>query len=383
MGMILAIIAGRLEAMNETKNLKQKMNKHFCILPWVHLDVQPNGGCRTCCLIRQDSLGNIKNQKVEDIVNSFEQKKLRANMLAGKFSEACVECHQDESSGHMSLRQRANKAFYKADDMIDNTSNDGSIDTFNLKHVTLRFSNLCNLSCVYCSSIYSTAIKDEANTGYIKSFENKMELEKFIDENCRYTEVFDLMGGEAILDPLHNEFLNLMIQKGKTNITLLYTTNLSIDLSTKTDLLEKWKQFKEVGFIVSLDAEEKLGENIRRGLKWDIALKNIAFVKANLDFRHFIIQPTVSTLNIFNLASFINYLLKNELVYPSNIIFNYLYRPLKYSLESLNKYQSVEIVRSIKELKKNLVSNYEISQVAGLIRNLNALIVRIEQGQES
>ena len=381
--MILAIIAGRLDSMDVSKNLKQETNKHFCILPWVHLDIQPNGGCRTCCLIRQDTLGNIKDQKIKDITNSSEQKKLRASMLAGKFSDACIECHQDESSGHMSLRQRANKAFYKSDRMIESTSADGAVTTFHLKHVTLRFSNLCNLSCVYCSSLYSTAIKDEASTGYIKSFENKDDLEVFIDENCQYTEVFDLMGGEAILDPLHNDFLDLMIQKGKTNITLLYTTNLSIDLSTRPNLLEKWKHFKEVGFIVSLDAEEKLGEEIRRGLKWDVALKNIAYVKANLDFRHFIIQPTVSTLNIFNLANFINYLLKNELVYPSNIIFNYLYRPMKYSLESLNKYQSAEIVRSIKDLKKNLVINYEINQVAGLIKNLNALIVRLEQGQES
>lgn len=381
--MILSTNTGRLNSMELTKNLAQETNKQFCILPWVHLDIQPNGGCRTCCLVRQDTFGNIKDQKIKYIVNSSEQKKLRANMLAGKFSDACIECHKDESSGHMSLRQRANKAFYKHDGMIENTSSDGSVGIFNLKHVTLRFSNLCNLSCVYCSSLYSTAIKDEANTGYIKSFESKADLELFIDENCEHTEVFDLMGGEAILDPLHNEFLNLMIQKGKTNITLLYTTNLSIDLSTKPHLLEKWKKFKEVGFIVSLDAEEKLGEEIRRGLKWDIALKNIAYVKANLDFRHFIIQPTISTLNIFNLVKFIQYLLKNELVYPSNVIFNYLYRPMKYSLESLNIYQCAEIVKSLKDLKKNLVLDYEINQVAGLIKNLNALIVRLEQGQES
>lgn len=380
--MILSIIVGRLEAMDLTKNLAQETNKHFCILPWVHLDIQPNGGCRTCCLVRQDTFGNIKDQKIIDIVNSHEQKKLRSSMLAGKFSDSCIECHKDESSGHVSLRQRANKAFYQNDGILEGTKEDGAVGSFSLKHVTLRFSNLCNLSCVYCSSLYSTAIKDEANTGYIKSFESKIELEQFIDENCEHTEVFDLMGGEAILDPLHSEFLNLMIQKSKTNITLLYTTNLSIDLSTKTGLLEKWKQFKEVGFIVSLDAEEKLGEEIRRGLKWDIALKNIAYVKAHLDFKHFIIQPTVSTLNIFNLANFINYLLKNELVYPSNIVFNYLYRPMRYSLESLNKYQCIEIVKSLKDLKKNLVMDYEINQVAGLIKNLNALIVRLEQGQE-
>jgi MoaA/NifB/PqqE/SkfB family radical SAM enzyme len=369
--------------MDLTKNLAQETNKHFCILPWVHLDIQPNGGCRTCCLIRQDTFGNIKDQKLKEIVNSSEQKNLRANMLAGKFSGSCIECYKDETSGHVSLRQRANKAFYKYDGLLESTSIDGIVDDFRLKHVTLRFSNLCNLSCVYCSSLYSTAIKDEGNTGYIKSFENIKDLEQFIDENCEYTEVFDLMGGEAILDPLHNEFLNLMIQKGKTNITLLYTTNLSIDLSTKPNLLEKWKQFKEVGFIVSLDAEEKLGEEIRRGLKWDIALKNIAYVKANLDFRHFIIQPTVSILNIFNLAKFINYLLKNELVYPSNVVFNYLYRPMKYSLETLNKYQTIEIVSSLKDLKKTLIMDYEINQVAGLIKNLNALVVRLEQGQES
>jgi hypothetical protein len=62
-------------------------------------------------------------------------------------------------------------------------------------------------------------------------------------------------------------FIEFLISKNKTDITLDYNTNLSILSYKKYELETLWKQFKQVNLWVSCDGYKNSGEYIRKELK--------------------------------------------------------------------------------------------------------------------
>ena len=47
-----------------------QISKSFCVLPWVHLNVQPNGDIYPCCMAPYGkSIGNTTDNTLEEIWN--------------------------------------------------------------------------------------------------------------------------------------------------------------------------------------------------------------------------------------------------------------------------------------------------------------------------
>ena len=61
-------------------------NSSFCILPWIHMYVDPLGEIFPCCVRApgMKSFGNINQAPVEIAWNSTEMKTLRLDMLGNK-----------------------------------------------------------------------------------------------------------------------------------------------------------------------------------------------------------------------------------------------------------------------------------------------------------
>ena len=209
--------------------------KYFCILPWIHLEIQQGGSCTTCCKTQlQVDLGQLNETPFLEILNHPEQVQTRKNMLEDKPTSACVDCYRDENLGHLSLRQKSNLYYQHVEDQaLANMDSDYKLIKPNLINLGLRFSNLCNLKCVYCSSHYSTSIKDNYNIGYLKTFNSKTEMEFFLEEHCKQVETYYIAGGEPFLDPLHVSFLDYLEKNNLTNTCLTYNTNLSIPLEKR------------------------------------------------------------------------------------------------------------------------------------------------------
>ena len=55
--------------MDKQKLLKE--NKAFCVLPWIHMHVWPNGNVMPCCISDSDDVyGNVKNNTIKEVWNS-------------------------------------------------------------------------------------------------------------------------------------------------------------------------------------------------------------------------------------------------------------------------------------------------------------------------
>ena len=57
------------------------MYEGFCVYPWNSLYVQPDGSVRICCISRY-TLGNIKTDNIEDILNNEQIKKTKERLAA-------------------------------------------------------------------------------------------------------------------------------------------------------------------------------------------------------------------------------------------------------------------------------------------------------------
>jgi len=105
---------------NFTTFLKKcNMNKdynNFCVAPWMHLHVINDGRAFACCqtpLKDENSFGNVKHQKLIEIVNSDQAKQMRKDMLEGKpLPSACERCTSKEAVGLNSMRTGFNDRWY-------------------------------------------------------------------------------------------------------------------------------------------------------------------------------------------------------------------------------------------------------------------------------
>jgi len=110
--------------------------------------------------------------------------------------------------------------------------------------------------------------KDEKFVGHL------VELMEHVDE-------LEFAGGEPLMDPIHYRVLESV--KHPENVTLKYSTNLSIMKLGKTNVIDLWKKFKSIKLTISIDGHRDLNHMIRRGSDWDLLKSNIELVKRELN----------------------------------------------------------------------------------------------------
>ena len=144
----------------------------LCIHPWSHLAINPNGDVVPCCHQRGANptiLGNVKEKTIDEIFNGDKMKKLRVDMLNGILPEdTCHKCVNYEKIGVKSPRQWAFTQHYSPGvmDIIPTTQEDGTLPDFKIRYWDLRFSNICNMTCVMCTPQFSSRWTIEANRLY-------------------------------------------------------------------------------------------------------------------------------------------------------------------------------------------------------------------------
>ena len=136
-----------------------KDNKHFCMMPWVHMHLWPAGFTYPCCMSDPDyPIGNTQTQSLQDIWNGEQMRKIRLNMLSGEPSKECRRCYELEDNGMQTLRNSSITNFAdKHWQKVMNTSDDGSAGDVNMAYMDIRFSNLCNLKCRSCGPQFSSS----------------------------------------------------------------------------------------------------------------------------------------------------------------------------------------------------------------------------------
>jgi sulfatase maturation enzyme AslB (radical SAM superfamily) len=336
--------------------MENKINKHFCIQPFVNTTTRVNGENFSCCNISQ-SKSNIKTESPQQFFNSDYTKEFRKKLLDGEELIECGLCQYQEKKSNNSHRIEYNK-YYKIQNNQPKEYYHKIINRLRISELKnplysdLHISNLCNLKCLSCNDKDSSKFHAE----------NKLlNNSKFPDENFSVTKskmldainsvitndllFLDIRGGETLMVPEVKNVLKKISDERASKITLKIQTNGNI--VPDDDWCNLFKKFKRTKVNVSVDAYGDDNHYIRYPSNWSKILKTIEILKKqNIKF---LINTVVSNLNILVLDELFSWIQEHNHM-------NYFYiltSPSHYGPTNLPQSLLDIAIKRLQNVKKN------------------------------
>jgi len=254
---------------------RKLLEKNFCVLPWTGFELEPDGVVKNC-IISKETIGNIHQNSIEDILQSKKNLEIKAQMLNKEFPNNCAGCYFQEKDRATSFESISSRLYYAKElgphinnNLLDNKNN------FDLSHVDLRWTNHCNQACVYCGPEYSSKWATELGETIKSSKQAKDQVKKYVFKNIKKLKNIYLAGGEPMLMNDNKEFLTLLLEHNP-DVHIRVNTNLS---STKTGVFQLLCKFKNVHWTVSVESMDKEYEYIRYHGSWKDFIKNLKHIQ--------------------------------------------------------------------------------------------------------
>lgn len=278
-------------------------NEVFCYAPWMSLQNDPRGFFNVCCVYADyEGIGSVEDGW-KAAWNSEKLKKIREGFKKGdiRFTDNCKSCVAYEKLGG-SQRQSCREYHEKAGSLSFSQSiKRGPV------FLDLRFSTLCNQSCIMCgphaSSRWSANLKLSAP---------KLSCESLVDlvrDNLKTIQVIRFAGGEPLIAQEHYDILKLLKEAGRTDVRLVYNTNLSTVTFKDYNVFDFWKEFPDKEITVSVDAVGDKNDYIRFGSKWNVFENNCKSLLEICSKNQVYFHPTIQVLNVAempHLCEFVN-----------------------------------------------------------------------------
>jgi len=244
-------------------------NPVFCPMPWSGLMYNFDGKIKNC-IRSAGPLGNIKDQPIESIL--IENNLPRQQQIVDQ--QPVTTCHTcyDLEQGKKGFDHISDRVFYIRE--LKNTPVDTyRVGNFDLQTVDVRWTNLCNFACVYCSPEFSSKWSDELKIRHQTPTEQQTtDFKNYIYDHAGQLKHVYLAGGEPLL---MKENLTLL-EKLNPNVNIRINTNLS---KVDTRVFEEICKFPNVHWTVSVETLTQEFEYIRHGGAWPDFLDNLTIIK--------------------------------------------------------------------------------------------------------
>jgi sulfatase maturation enzyme AslB (radical SAM superfamily) len=332
--------------------MDKKINKYFCVQPFVNTTTRIKGQNNVCCNITSLE-SNIDKESPNDFFNSDRVKQMRERLLRGEKLMECSLCHYQESLAKSSHRLEYNKYY--------NIKNDQAHEYYEkiipklglskLKsplYFDFHVSNLCNLKCLSCNERDSSkfhaenkilGVSEDPNKDYSKFDTSKLKaLDSVIKRGLLF---LDIRGGETLMVPEVKKILLEVDNDLAKTITLKIQTNGTI--VPDKQWIEIFKKFKRTKVNVSVDALEDDNHYVRYPADWSKIMSTIKVLESN-DIK-FIINTVVSNINILLLDKLFNWIQEKQYL-------NYFY-----ILKSPNHFRPTNLPQSLLDIAVKRLQN--------------------------
>ena len=359
----------------------------------------------SCCPIQSDRLSKFTDTIIpSEIFNSKEFKKNRLDLLNGYWPKGCDLCKEIEKSnnGH-SMRQDFpfDKNRFKNETMNPSCyeyfdKNTGNVNQKGLRHVELKFSNACNMSCLHCSHVYSSGwskrlnnyepddeviqydLKQLLKTVHIDD-EQDVKLGLSLDEtknicndlNINFPNIqrIDITGGEVLTQKQFFLALKLLSKHSNIkNLKISFYSNFNVE-TNYVELSNLLKKFGHSTITISIDAGKNIYPYFRDG-NWKTLVENIKKFKEVNNFTQLDCVVTFSAYQLLDIKNIYNSLfdldfntIKTSIVQtPSyinpSILMTDFKNDLRKDFDSVIKTIHIEHQKRVKDIKnsKNLNS---------------------------
>lgn len=288
-------------------------SKTFCLAPWLSIHTWPDGKTFPCCIWNSNEpVGNINDESLKDIWNNDTMRRTRIGMLNEEKISSCRRCYHLEETGDKSYRQRINKEHWDKIDYIDGTDSDGNLRIMNLHLWDIRISNFCNFKCRSCGlGLSSSWYSDSKALGQNpeKALININDKASFMDMLEPHYDCVDeiyFAGGEPLMMPEHYQILDKLLELGRTDVNIRYSTNFSNMSFKGKHIFEYWKKFPNLELYVSIDGVGKVGEYVRKGYDDKLFNQNVIDYKnskvKHTDYAYAITYGVLNYLHLFDMV---------------------------------------------------------------------------------
>jgi MoaA/NifB/PqqE/SkfB family radical SAM enzyme len=339
-----------------------------CYAPWHSILVRFNGDIVPDGVYNQ-RYGNLLKSDLKSILCSPVAIATKESIKNDIIPEECNQCTKKESViGH------SRRIFFRdiLNPIIENENFTYDKNFHDIRFLEFNMSNICNLKCVMCNGISSSAwVKDEIKLSNIsKKYLRPVDHPEFgyrkinsdiIDRLFEFPEYFknlsylSIKGGEPYMEDGNKEIFRKLI-----NLNL--AKNITIDVTTNGTLIDKEfhdlaKRFKHTKWTVSLEGVGKLYDYIRGGKNhpFEVLEKNLETFS---QFERVIIAVTIMTYNISHLKSIYDWYLNNRKE-NYEIYFNNVVATPPYLNPSILPHF---ILKQAKEINKDLFPNINYRQ---------------------
>jgi radical SAM protein with 4Fe4S-binding SPASM domain len=239
--------------------------KVYCTAPWNGLTIRENGDVRTCC-VGQKSLGNINKTPIHEIQNSKILKDIQNTFKSNYVdNENCGLCVNKSKNSIPSLRDYYNRYYHDID-----------LDKLKLKVIDIRWSNNCNLQCMYCSPTFSNqwaaSLKSKVNIEINQEYHDQV-ADWIIDNSADLRELM-LVGGEPLLMKQNYQILKKIPLDTKISVI----TNLAYNLEELPCLDALLARSNSMVWNISMENIDGQFEYVRNKASWEQVEKNLLFL---------------------------------------------------------------------------------------------------------
>jgi MoaA/NifB/PqqE/SkfB family radical SAM enzyme len=237
-------------------------NGVFCPMPWTGLMYNADGTVKNC-IRSAGTIGNIRDNSVQEILKGHINLHTQAQMLHNEPGTDCHTCY-DLERGKKRLDIISDRIFYMRE------LKSVPFDTYRLGHhdlrtVDVRWSNLCNFACVYCSAEFSSRWASELDVKINPPTEPQMQqFKSYIMDHAAQLHHVYLAGGEPLLMKENLELLEIL-KRDNPDVHLRINTNLS---KVDTKVFDMICGFKNVHWTISVETQGSEFEYIRWGGSW-------------------------------------------------------------------------------------------------------------------
>lgn len=340
--------------------LQAEIGKNFCYAPWTNIHINTGGTYKTCCAGTEE-IGDLRTVPIKDLLSNQKLIDIKKSIFQNQSHSNCDICYRQEK--HSSVSERA---WYN--DIAENqTVNLTNLENTKLQNLDIRWSNTCNLSCVYCdheaSSQWANLKKQPVDR---LNYDNTIsDIVAFIDANKSTLKNLALLGGEPLLQKENDRLLDAIDDDVHINVI----TNLSVPLHNNR-IFQKLITKNKVMWDISFETVEERFEYVRHGSSWKLMLENIKYLKDCIKDRpgHLIgITSQYCVYNAMSLSTLHEYFADNDL---PMMRWNELHYPNVLSVSSLpQRFRAT----AIQELEKSIQYHYSPNQERFLQDMINSL----------
>lgn len=267
----------------------------FCNVPWFHLQVNQDGSFGYCC--NQTSATphtgyNIQTHSIRQWFESDAMQKFRRAIKGTQPVGVCESCYRGEQNQDESYRitQNWRSVIFTKDAFDASYQQSPHHELFEQDHyggmpveMHIDLGNECNLSCKFCDPDISTQIAVKYRAWGLIDPDRPLHRtwttsdsvwSRFCEELLTIPNLQSVhfMGGEPMLSPRLEQFLDFFIQHDRVDFAVSFVTN---GTRYRQSIVDKMRRFTRADIDISIESPRGNNFYIRQGLDPEVFWHNL------------------------------------------------------------------------------------------------------------